>query len=56
LLIYTENKPSDYYSQRWRGKQKKIKKSTKRYQNHIYQFQYKGDVLVKNLMVAHRSP
>jgi hypothetical protein len=35
------------------GEKNKNKKSIKRYQNYIYQFQYEADVLVQPLKVAH---
>jgi hypothetical protein len=50
LVIYTENKSTADCAQRWGGK---VKNAIKIYQNYIYQFQYKGNVLNEPLKVAH---
>ena len=50
LMIYCENEPSAEYAQIWG---KKIKNTNETYQNYIYQFRYKGNVLVEPMKVSH---
>jgi hypothetical protein len=49
LMIYAENKPSAEYVQEGGSK---IKNPNDTYQNYIYQFRYKGNVLVESMRVS----
>jgi hypothetical protein len=50
LVIYTENKPSANYKQKW------CKIIINNYQHYIYRFHYKGNVLAEPLKIARESP
>lgn len=51
MIVCTGCKCSANCAQRWQGK---LKNSIKNYQNFVYQFHGKGNVLLETLAVAHR--